>query len=122
MSRHLDAGAGGDAAMNETASALVESVAAHPDWHASAHARALGITRERVRQLRIELGLNMPRKLGGIRRPWPRPLCFICSKPLSYLHTTRHRSCPLPSKYGVPARTREYARLWARDHKKATHR
>jgi len=47
-------------------------VAKHPSWHASDFARVLGISRERVRQLTVDMGIILPRKTSGPPRREPR--------------------------------------------------
>jgi len=88
------------------------SVREHPDWCASEHARAIGVSRERVRQLRDQLGLSLPDK----RRRGPRDpvICAGCGKPTDG-RSLRHRACR-SSRYGVPARSKEYQRRWQRDY------
>jgi len=93
---------------------LVHLAREHPDWGASDHARAIGISRERVRQLRVQLGLTLPDKRGTNIVRKPRPDCSVCGQPVRTPRATRHIECPLPSRYGVPARSLEYQRQWQR--------
>jgi len=46
----------------KTLVSLILSIRENPDWCASEHSRAIGVSRERVRQLRVEHGLVMPKK------------------------------------------------------------
>ena len=73
---------------------FARSVELHPDWHASEHARALGITRERVRQLRIALDITLPKRRGGYGRHAGK-CCSLCEEPTRN-GALRHRRCMPP--------------------------
>lgn len=47
--------------------ALRESIAAHPDWYAAQHARAIGCSRQRISQLVVEHEIRLPKVRG---RSW----------------------------------------------------
>lgn len=89
-----------------TAMRLARSVETHPDWCASEHARAMGITRERVRQIRIALALPMPVKRWAGGRRLPVLACAVCGQP-THGRVKRHAACmPLVT----PERRREQCR------------
>jgi hypothetical protein len=98
-----------------TAQALRQSMRAHPDWSAAEHARSIGVSRQRVCQLKDQLGLTLPNKRGWQGGPLPRPGCETCGEPVPSLYGRWHRGCR-PSQYGVPARSAEYQRRWQRDY------
>lgn len=52
--------------------ALRWSMEQHPDWYATLHARALGLSRGRIRQIAQENGITLPRKQRKVYEPKPR--------------------------------------------------
>jgi len=59
--------------MATTRDLLQVQIREHPEWTATEHARLLGVTRERIRQLAASIGVALP---SGSRRPKtvrPRP-------------------------------------------------
>lgn len=68
--------------MSDTRVKLAELAAANPLWNLSDLARALGVSRERVRQLANDLGLGVPRGVTGYKprakRPVARAVGYLC--------------------------------------------